>query len=546
MEQSLKTAKAHLRAGKFLDAQTLFEQVLAAEPDNPRALHGLGVALLLQNRHADAARLLGRAAALQPSNPGYHLNLSVALLGLHNLEQAAAALTEALRLKPDYPQAQNNLAQLLQSRGQVDAAIPLFDRAASLQPNDPTYASNRLLALHYLDHCDPAALFEEHRRWDQRFGRSPPPPHANSRDPDRRIRVGYVSANFRRHSVGYFFAPLLAHHDRAVVELYCYSGVLKSDEMTDQIRRAAHVYREITALSDDRLCALVRDDAIDILVDLSGHTSGNRLTAFTHKPAPVQVTYLGYPNTTGLAAIDYRLTDALADPPGLTESFHAEQLICLPDCAWCFQPWPDPGAPEPRPRDNGPITFGCFNVLSKLTDQTLELWSSILQRLPESRLLIKSLGLEDDTARRHLGRRLAAHAIPAERVELVGFIDSERDHMELYHRVDIALDTFPYHGTTTTCQSLWMGVPVVTLSGAAHMSRVGVSLLSNVGLGHLIAHTPREYVDIAVALAADPSALAEVRQTLRPTMLKGPLMDGPRLARGIESAYRQMWRRWCS
>jgi predicted O-linked N-acetylglucosamine transferase (SPINDLY family) len=546
MDPLLTAALAHLRAGQYPEAQALYETAVAADGDNPAALHGLGIAFLQQNRHEEAAKFLGRAAALKPGNAGYHLNLGAALHRLRKLDEAITAFRRALALKPDYPQALSNLATLLEARSQVEEAVTLHNRAVQLRPDDAVFASNRLFALHYHPRLTSAELFQEHRRWDERFGKPPAgriSTYPNKRDPARPLRVGYVSADFRRHSVGYFFAPLLANHDRAVVEPYCYSGVINPDDATAEFRRNSSGFRDIAALSDDRLVELIRADGIDILVDLSGHTAGNRLTAFARKPAPVQVTYLGYPNTTGLAAIDYRLTDAIADPPGLTEALNSEQLVRLPDCAWCFQPSPD--APDPRPRDDGPIIFGSFNALPKLTEQTMQLFALVLHRVPGSRLLLKSHGLADDAARRLLLDRMAALGIDGNRIELIGYIESEREHMALYHRMDIALDSFPYHGTTTTCQAIWMGVPVISLAGDSHRSRVGASLLSSVGLQGLIAQTPEEYAAIASNMAADLPALDELRQNLRGTMRHSPLMDGPRFARNIESAYRRMWEVIC-
>ncbi len=264
----------------------------------------------------------------------------------------------------------------------------------------------------------------------------------------------------------------------------------------------------IVSLTDEPVAQMVRADGIDILVDLSGHTGGNRLLVFARKPAPIQVTYLAYPNTTGMNAIDYRFTDALADPPGMTDHLNAEKLWRLPACNWCFQP-PD-NAPEIRPREDGPIAFGCFNAFSKINAKLTAIWSDLLKRVPSSRLLLKSTGAGEASSRQRLTGQFAGHGIPEERIEMLGWTADARTHLELYHRIDVALDTYPYHGTTTTCEALWMGVPVVTMAGQTHVSRVGVSLLSNVGLAELIAQSPEEYVSIAVELTGDLPRLAEI------------------------------------
>ena len=300
-------------------------------------------------------------------------------------------------------------------------------------------------------------------------------------------------------------------------------------------------------MKDGALADIIRGDGKDILVDLAGHTSGNRLLVFARRPAPVQVTFLGYCDTTGMNAMDYRLTDSHADPPGTTEHLHAERVVRLPETAWCFLPC-DPSPPvEPPPvLGLGSATFGCFNVRRKITDEALTVWSRLLGEVPGSRLLLKSLGFCDTSVRHRVRATLASTGIAAERIELIGWVPTLAEHLALYRRVDIALDTFPYNGTTTTCEALWMGVPVVTLAGQAHASRVGVSLLTNAGLPELIAADADNYIRIASRLAADVSRLAALRAGLRGRMAASPLVDAPRFARNVEHAYREMWRAWCA
>jgi predicted O-linked N-acetylglucosamine transferase (SPINDLY family) len=296
-------------------------------------------------------------------------------------------------------------------------------------------------------------------------------------------------------------------------------------------------------LADGPAEELIRQHQIDILVDLAGHTSHNRLLLFARKPAPVQVTFLGYPNTTGLTTLDYRLTDASADPPGLTESYQSEKLWRLPQCAWCYQPAANPPI---EPREEGPITFGCFNNFAKVTEPMLLLWARILHQVPGSRLLLKTWALGSEIAQQRVRQILDEAGLGGERLELRGYEPAHDDHLALYQRLDVALDTFPYHGTTTTCEAMWMGVPVVTLAGTTHASRVGVSLLRNIGLQELIAEIPEEYVRIATELAGDLPRLSHLRSTLRQRMEVSPLMDAPRFAHGVETAYRSMWQRWCA
>jgi predicted O-linked N-acetylglucosamine transferase (SPINDLY family) len=301
----------------------------------------------------------------------------------------------------------------------------------------------------------------------------------------------------------------------------------------------------VTALGDREFAQLVFDDRIDILVDLGGHTGSSRLEAFGYKPAPVQVTWLGYPDTTGLPEVDYRFTDILADPPG-AEAFHTEQLVRLPACFLCYAPRHPCPAPSPPPAlTTGRVTFGSFNNLAKLSPQTLRAWAAILQSVPTAHLFIKGKALRDPLSHEQFRQKLIAHGIDITRTELQGWTTSSEDHMELYGHVDIALDTFPYNGTTTTCEALWMGVPVVTLTGETHAGRVGTSLLSAVGLNELVAGTETAYIELATRLAGDPQQLAHRRADLRDRMASSPLCDGPRFAREVEDAYRAMWRRWC-
>jgi predicted O-linked N-acetylglucosamine transferase (SPINDLY family) len=429
----------------------------------------------------------------------------------------------------------------------LDDAIAAYRQAMLLWPHFSDANSNLLLALNYHAGMEPRTIFEEHLRWNRELAEPLRPfiqTPRNDRSPDRRLRIGYVSPDFRDHPVGHFLLPLLAKHDHERFEIFCYAPpVPPPDSMTERLRAHADHWRSLTGLADGRAAELIRQDQIDILVDLSGHTSYHRLLLFAHKPAPVQVTWLGYPNTTGLATMDYRLTDAYADPPGLSESWHSEQLWRLPQCAWCYR---SPGSSPVTLRNNGPITFGCFNNFAKVTEPMLLLWARILQAVPHSRLLLKTRALGSGSTQQRVRQILCEAGIGAERLELRGYEAAYDDHLAFYQRLDIALDTFPYHGTKTTCEAMWMGVPVVTLAGTTHASRVGVSLLSNIGLPELVASTPEEYVRLAAELATDASRLSHLRNTLRQRMEGSPLMDAPRFARDVDSAYRSMWQKWCA
>jgi len=354
-----------------------------------------------------------------------------------------------------------------------------------------------------------------------------------------------VSADFGDHPVGRFLLPLLERHDHRQFEVFWYSNTARPDAMTARFRSCADQWRDIANLRDQQAVEQVRADRIDILVDLSGHTAGNRLLVFAAKPAPVQVSYLGYPGTTGLTMIDSRLTDPFADPADLTDDFHTETLFRLPSTNWCFAEIGDlpPVAPPPAVKRHQ-ITFGSFNNLAKVTEPMLQTWATILQQVADSCLLLKADAFGSASVRERIASYFAAQGIDANRLNLSGRVPEHSTHLALYGQMDIALDAFPYHGTTTTCDALWMGVPTITLAGQAHVSRVGVSLLSNIGLTELIADSPKTYVRIATGLAHDLARLSDLRSTLRNRMRNSPLMDAPTFAANMEAAYRQMWRKY--
>ena len=352
-----------------------------------------------------------------------------------------------------------------------------------------------------------------------------------------------MSQDFRAHSVCYFILPALRHHDRAAVEVFCYADVARPDAMTAIAQNHADHWRPIAGLPPVRVAETIRADAIDILVDLGGHTAPSLLASFAMKPTPVQLSYLGYPNTTGIDRIDYRITDSLADPSGETDGLSVERLVRLDPCAWCFSPSPEASPVETR--DSAPITFGSFNTIAKVNKPLISLWARVLNATPGSRLFLKAGALIEEPTRQRIRDGLAEHGIDAGRLDLTGQILEPSGHLAAYGRVDVALDTFPYHGTTTTCEALWMGVPVVTLAGQVHASRVGVSLLTAAGLTDLIATDEAAYVRIATELAGDAARRSRLRATMRRRVESSPLRDERGSAHRLETAYRTMWRRWC-
>ncbi len=569
------------RLGRDEEATQSLRRALKIEPRSPEVLRNLGLVLRAQRRAAEAVEAYRSALALSPEDPALLTNLGNALRDLSRNEEAVACFRDALAVAPNYAdayynwgslhlradrfqeaadkfrsalgidphlaEAENGLAAALRDLGHVDAAIEAARRAVLLSPADRNAHSQLLFTLLHTPEIAPRQVFEEHREWARRHAaglRSAPETHPNSREPERRLRIGYVSGDFRHHSVAQFFEPVLVQHDRGGFEIFCYSNVAYADEATGRLRHAADCWREVAFFDDDVVAELIRSDRVDILVDLSGHTRYNRLLVFARKPAPVQATWLGYMNTTGLDTIDYRITDARASPEGPLDALHSERLVRLPDSQWCYCPPLD--SPEvaipPAVRGGGPVTFGAFSSLAKIGPRVIALWCKLLERLPDARLLIVGLGLE--SVRDEYLSGFAARGIAPGRIELRAF-QSFRDYLAMHADADVILDTFPYTGGTTTCHALWMGVPVVSLAGDSAPSRGGASLLGTVGLEELVADTPEEYLEKAGSLAGNLARLSTLREGMRARMSASPLMDAARFTRHLEQAYRSMWRRWC-
>jgi protein O-GlcNAc transferase len=538
----LQDARQLRAAGRASEAEALCRKISAREPYNVDALILLAHLAHEGNDWPSALDLFRKVAVLAPANAAAQLGIAAACHALNYLEEAAQACQRVIQIRPDYANAWMNLGTLLSQMGMQIEAVEVFRRAVALDPGNPFTHSNLLYALYFLQQISAEEILAEHQRWNDRHAKplaNVLPAPSNDRSPDRPLRIGYVSSDFREHSVSFFFEPLLESHHRPDFHITCYSASDHADAVTAKLQSLADDWRTIVRLDDDQAAALIRADKIDILVDLSGHTGQHRLLLFARKPAPVQISYLGYPGSTGLTAIDYRITDHRADPLG----GEGEKLLRLPTTAWCYRP-PE-SSPEILPRPDVPLTFASFNRIAKITPDMIALWSRILAALPEARLLLKSEGLHEPGARNRVLSLFSQHDIAADRIQIQGRLPTICDHLNLYNQVDIALDTFPYHGTTTTCEALYMGTPVITLAGQTHTSRVGVSLLTSVGLPDLVAETPDEYVNLAIALANNPSRLDQMRQTLRAQMEKSPLMNPQTFVTEMESAYRSAWRSWC-
>jgi predicted O-linked N-acetylglucosamine transferase (SPINDLY family) len=531
--------------GQLDEAIGLYGQAIRLMPDYAEAHNNLGNALGNMGRLDQAIASYRQAIRLKPDYGEAHSNLGHALSRTGQLEEAVAACRQAVRLRPDLAIAHNNLGTAIMDMGQLDEAIESYRQAIRLKPDLAEAHSNLILALQFHPGYDAGMIQEELSRWNKRQAeplKKLIQPHTNSRDPDRRLRIGYVSPGFREGVIVPSLLPLLQQHDRRQIEIFCYANVLRPDARTDQLRRHVDVCRSIVGLADSRAAALIRQDGIDILVDLAQHTANNRLVIFAHKPAPVQVTYLGYCGSTGIDAMDYRLSDPYLDPSDSDLSPYSERTVRLPETYWCYSPaGPTPEPSPPPATEVRYVTFGCLNNPAKVSPPTLDLWAEVLQRVPRSRLIVHSrLGTHLDALR----ERFAAKGISPDRLQFLG-LQPWPQYVQTYGRIDIALDSFPWGGGITTCDALWMGVPVVSLVGRTAVGRGGLSILTNVGVPELIARTPQQYVQIATALAGNLSRLAELRRTLRARMQASVLTDAPRFARNVEAAYRQMWRTWC-
>ncbi|QCG93032.1 tetratricopeptide repeat protein (plasmid) [Azospirillum sp. TSA2s] len=541
--------EAHM-AGRLAEAAALYRRVLAQAPFEAKVWNNLAFALIDLGRIAEAERACRAAAALQP-------DYASPFIGLGNLDSAHDRFGAASRhwrrvmtLDPGQSEVAFNLGINLQNEGNAPEAAVWFQEAVERLAGRPSLLSQRLLCLNYLD-LPGERLLDEHRRFEAAYGRrgQPLPPHANRPDPARRLRIGYLSVEFRTHLGGYFLTPLFDGHDRSAFEIHCYSNLPDGagDRLTPYFKEKADGWHSVHGLDDAALAARVRADGIDILVDLAGHSGLNRLPALALRPAPVQMTWLGYPNTTGMEAVDYRLVDAISDPPGPADAHAAERLLRLPAPFLCFRPPADAPAVVPLPAEAaGVITFGSFNKLAKLSDGTIRLWAEVLRRTPASRLLLKDKPLDCADTAAALRVRFQEAGVDPARLILLGWTDDPAGHLGLYNRIDIALDPTPYNGTITTCDALWMGAPVVTLLGERHAARVGASLLASVGLADLIAATPERYAETAALLARDPARLRDLRVGMRNRLLGSALCDERRFVRGLEAAYRQSWRAWCA
>lgn len=541
-------ARVHAELGQHANALAWCEKTLAMWPDSAAAQFNLGVTFANMKRGAEAIACFQQAILRKPDLADAHNNLGVAYKEHGRFDEAVACFEQAIALRPMFAEAYNNLGSTLKDQGKPDQSRAQFERAIALAPNYAAAHNNLLLSMQYAAGITPEQLFALHLRFADQFEpalAAQRMQHIPASERARRLKIGYVSPDFRRHAVAFFMEPVLARHDKTEVEVFCYYNHTIEDEFTARFRADADHWIACSGMSDQQLAERIYADGIDILVDLAGHTAGNRLLAFARKPAPVQVSYLGYPSTTGLRSIDYRLSDNHAEPPGLSERFNVETLWRLPEifCCYAAHPLSPPVTGHPPSDDKGYITFGCFNNYAKVSDATVVLWAEILAQVPDSRLMLEILGLDNPGMREGVERRFAGLGIDPARLVLIA--NDRKNQFVLYNRIDIALDPFPCNGGTTSFDTLWMGVPFVTLAGSNFISRLGVTILHNAGLDELIAANEKEYIQIAAGLARDPDRLRQMRDGLRERVRASPLMDMGRFTRHLEQAYRGMWQRWC-
>lgn len=485
-----------------------------------------------------------RWVELQADSPRANYYYGLFSLGTRHIQNAIQCFGKAVQNDPQNPWYDMHLGQALSHDRQPLPALKHFDKAIERLSDETTPSTSMLYALNWLEGLSEQDIFNRHKAFGERVERKCVTQKRGFRRArnNSRIRIAYLSGDYYHHSVSYFFLPLIKGVDRERFEVFCYSDGRYKDEMTDLVKSHAEHWYDVVELDCERLVDRINSDCIDILVDLSTYAGNFRMDVFARQAAPVQVCYLGYPNTSGLSRMSYRITDEWADPPGLTDAWHTEKLVRLPSGFLCYSPYFDvPVSPLPAlDSQSGGICFGSFNSFQKITAEVLETWLEILRKIDHSVLLVKAIALQDDETKAKLQSFFTDKGIEAHRLKLYSWTHDKEEHLALYSRVDIHLDTFPYNGTTTTCEALWQGVPTITIAGEAHRSRVGVSLLKQVGLTDYIAENREAYIDLAVEKSQDLECLAKLRSDLREQMAGSKLMDVAGYSEELSSAYEQM------
>jgi len=538
----------YYQQGQVTKATSCYRRSLQFNPAYAQTYYNLANALQETDKTDEAVWLYQRALQRNPNWPEAYNNLGTAYQNMGLLSEAIAAFQKAIAIQPGYTEAYNNLGIAYRNQGRIKASISCYRTALQTKPAYSECHSNLVFCLNYDPDASQKDIYAQSCQWWIQHGRSVAGrlDHANNRDPDRRLKIGYVSADFRRHPVGFFFLPLVRAHDPGGFEVFCYTDLKQPDELTDQIKTAADHWCSTLGLSDNDMAEKIQADQLDILIDLAGHTAHNRLLVFASKPAPLQVNWLGYVNTTGLESMDYRITDNIVDPVEEGNYLHSEKIIRLQNGFFCFAP-PQKSPPlgDLPARQRGHITFGSFNKLTKINKGVIALWSQIMHQLPGSRLRLMAKPLADAPTRDRYFTLFQANGIPSNRIEMITYTPSYYDYLNQYAQIDISLDPFPHNGHTTTCDSLWMGVPVITLHGDRYASRMGASILTRLKLEGFVAETKEAYLQKAVKLATNLDTLQELRAGMRKQITASPIYDAKRFAAEMESIYRGIWRGWC-
>jgi predicted O-linked N-acetylglucosamine transferase (SPINDLY family) len=534
--------------GDLDSAVIAYRQSLQLEPEYLKAHYNLGNALRDLGKLDEASEAFRKALSLAPNDALIANNLGSVLQAQSRFGEAITIYRRAIEMGPEMAIVHNNLGAALQDHGQMDDALIHYRRAVELQPDSSVFQSNELVARHYHPETTLAGLFEAHCAYDRRHAaplRASWRPHANSTDPERPLRLGFISPHFASHPVGRFLIRPLANLDRNGFQIVCYSDTPNPDRMTARIRSTAAEWQEVRGLSDEQLAGKIREDRVDLLFDLAGQTAGHRLGVFARKPAPIQISWLDYVGTTGLAAMDYLLADP-CEIPVEAERWYRERVLRMTYDYICYDPPEEAPPVNPLPAlKRGSVTFGSFNILAKTTPEIVAIWARILQRVPSARMLLMNRGLDDPPTAARYRQMFAAQGIAPERLELHGWCP-QGEVLARYHRVDLALDTFPYNGGLTTCEALWMGVPVVTCPGETFASRHGLTHLTAAGCPETIARDLDHYVELAVAQATDLTRLAATRAKMRSRVATSPLCDGPGFATHLQTLLRQVWREWAA
>jgi protein O-GlcNAc transferase len=534
--------------GQYDEAISYYQKALQLNPNFVDAYNNMGNSYQDKGQYDEAISCYQKALQLNPNFVDAYNNMGISYKEKGQYDEAISCYQKALQLNPNFAGAYNNMGIVYKDKGQIDEAEICFRHAIGINQDSSTTYSNLLLTMEYNAHHHPRTIYLEHLIYFKKYAEhftSIIYPHKNSRDPNRKLKIGYVSPDFRRHPVSYFSESVIIEHNREYFEVFCYSNNPIHDKVTQRIQENADQWRNIVGISDEDVTELIQKDKIDILVDLAGHTAYNRILVFAQKPTPIQISWIGYLTTTGLSTMDYKIADNYTDPIGKTNQFYTEKILRLPESFLCYLP--DKDAPDVGKLPAllaGHITFGSFNNFSKVTPEVFLIWAKILNELPDSCLILKGKSFRDKTTCQYAIDMFKQRDIAAHRIILQP-PDPSPKHLESYNLVDIGLDTFPFNGAATTCEAMWMGVPVITIAGIAYHSSVGISLLSNVGLKDLIAKTHDEYVRLAVNLANDIERLKNLRSSLRDKMTHSPLTDAKRFTINLENSYREIWKTWC-